>query len=70
MDSTHFPVARDNDMLRAHILRFNQQTHMNSIMRYLSEISCKADGHASERVVDILKGIILGETSKKEGTLK
>lgn len=49
------PIAKDNETLVRNIECFNQDDFQNKIDRHLQERGILADGHASERVVELIK---------------
>jgi len=62
---TPFSVSISNAELKNNILNFNNIKYKKSIDQFLKFKGCIEDGHASERVVDLIEKII-GETNMKE----
>lgn len=57
-----FPVAQDNDELINNILDFNENQYSEKAKKFIKDIGIIEDGHASERVVDL----IIHECNNKE----
>lgn len=66
LTSTPFPVASTNDELVEKIKNFDKETYKKDVEEFLKGKGCIDDGHASERVVDLIKNII-AETKNKQG---
>lgn len=58
LESTPFPLARDNDTLEKEVLLFDESVYKAKIDRFLSEKGCYEDGHASERIVDKIEELM------------
>ena len=58
LESTPFPIATNNDELINNIKEFNYDNYKNKVEDFLKEKGCIDDGHASERVVNLIKGLI------------
>lgn len=58
LTQTPFPVASDNVGLLENIKNFNNEVYLQDIKAFLDDKKCIEDGHASERVVDLIKEII------------
>ena len=54
LESTPFPIALDNDMLIENILNFNDKEYKNKVEVFLKEKGCVENGHASEKVVNLI----------------
>lgn len=52
-----FPVALNNDELIENILRFDEETYRKELALFMEETGVFEDGHASERVVDLMEGL-------------
>lgn len=55
MYSLPFTVARDNDELVENIAKFDAEEFIKKVDSFLEEHGVLEDGHASERVVDVIK---------------
>lgn len=51
-----FPVAQDNDELEMIIQSFDETEYRNRLARFHSAIRLTFDGHASERLADVVEG--------------
>lgn len=58
LESTPFPVAKNNAELAENIKNFDYNKYRNEVEKFLKEKGCMEDGHASERVVDLIEEII------------
>lgn len=58
LESTPFPVATDNVELIENIRNFDYEKYKQEVEAFLEEKGCMEDGHASERVVDLIEKII------------
>ena len=58
LTSTPFPVAQHNEELRKNILNFNYESYREKVEEFLKDKGCMEDGHASERVVDLIEEIM------------
>ncbi len=58
LSSTPFPVARNNDELVLKIENFDAEKYRIAVGEFLKGKGCIDDGHASERVVELIKQII------------
>ena len=58
LETTPFPIARNNDELENCILSFNNDEYMMHLEEFLNEKGCVEDGHASERVADKIMEVI------------
>ena len=57
LESTPFPVAR-NEELCENIKNFDYEKYKKEVEEFLKEKGCIEDGHASERVVDLIERIM------------
>lgn len=58
VDELPFSIAKAKENLQENILRFSQETYASCLQNFLSEIGSYDDGHASERVGNlILEGL-------------
>lgn len=64
MDEIPFPVARNNDELVQKILSFDQDSYEECVGRFIEKIGILEDGHASQRVADLID-ILMGESETK-----
>ena len=58
LSSTPFPVAENNDELIKNIEDFDYEKYKKEVKEFLKGKGCIDDGHASERVVKLIKSII------------
>ena len=58
LESTPFPIARNNDELIKNIENFDYDKYKIKVEEFLKEKGCIEDGHASERVVDLIEKIM------------
>ena len=58
--STPFPIAENNNQLIENIMRFDYKEYKEKVEIFLKEKGCVEDGHASERVVDIIEKVMSG----------
>lgn len=58
LEETPFPIATDNDQLVENILTFNYGKYLEDVEHFLVDKGCVEDGHASERVVELIKQIV------------
>ncbi len=58
LESTPFPVAPNNEQLIKNIKNFDYEKYKNEVEQFLKDKGCMEDGHASERVVDLIEGIM------------
>ncbi len=61
LESTPFPVAVNNEQLADNILNFDNEKYQKDIDNFLADKGCIEDGHASERVVDLIEKIMKEE---------
>ena len=59
LTSTPFPVAENDGELRENILNFDYETYKQKVEEFLKDKGCMEDGHASERVVDLIENIMM-----------
>ncbi len=60
LESTPFPVAVNNNELIENIENFDNEKYRREVEKFLEEKGCIEDGHASERVVDLIEEIMKG----------
>lgn len=70
LTSTPFPVAENNNQMINNILNFDNETYLKNVDDFLAEKGCIDDGHASERVVELIKGIITKAECENKEILK
>ena len=55
LSSTPFPVAENNEQMIKNIENFDNEKYLPAVEEFLKDKGCIDDGHASERVVDLIK---------------
>lgn len=65
LEETPFPIATNNDQLIENILTFDNEKYLPEVEEFLVDKGCVEDGHASERVVELIKKLIQNEGAKK-----
>lgn len=58
LETTPFPIAVNNDELVENVLHFDNEKYLSELEAFLEDKGCVEDGHASERVVELIKQII------------
>lgn len=58
LEDTPFPIAADNDKLVQNIKDFDYNTYKSKVSDFLKSKGCMEDGHASERVVDLIEELM------------
>lgn len=58
LENTPFPLACDNEGLMKNIDFFEEEAYLEKVKRFLEEKGCMEDGHASERVVDLIERLM------------
>lgn len=58
LEATPFPLACDNTELMKNIDEFREDTYLAGIDTFLREKGCVEDGHASERVADLIERFV------------
>lgn len=58
LETTPFPIIKNNNELKNKILNFNEQEYKNNVEQFLREKGCLEDGNATERVVDLIENLI------------
>ena len=58
LESTPFPIATNNDELIKNIENFDNDKYKIEVEEFLKEKGCIEDGHASERVVNLIKDLM------------
>ncbi|MBD5401522.1 CDP-glycerol--poly(glycerophosphate) glycerophosphotransferase [bacterium] len=61
LESTPFPVAVDNNDLEEKIKNFDLEKYQQQVEDFLKDKGCMEDGHAAERVVDLIEQIMKEE---------
>ena len=61
LKSTPFPVATNNKELEQNILNFDNEKYQKEVALFLKDKGCIEDGHASERIVDLIEKIMKDE---------
>ncbi len=54
LETTPFPIAKNNDELISNILNFNETAYISSVEKFLAEKGCAENGLASKRVVKLI----------------
>ena len=67
IETTPFPIARDNDELMHNILNFNEIEYLRKLEDFLVDKGCVEDGHAAERAVDLIYRVIDGSEAIETG---
>lgn len=57
LDKTPFPIARTYGELEQNILGFNNDEYLENVDEFLKGKGCAEEGHASERVVELIKKV-------------
>ena len=58
LEATPFPLAHDDAELQKNIDCFDEAAYRQGVEEFLKGKGCIEDGHASERVVELIKGIV------------
>lgn len=58
LESTPFPIATNNEELAQNILDFDNEKYLQEVEKFLADKGCMEDGHAAERVVDLIEEIM------------
>ncbi len=58
IEEVPYPICRSNTELAEKILSYNEPAIKNSIGEFLKRRGCIDDGHASERIADLIENII------------
>lgn len=61
LDSMPFPLALNNEQLVQNILSFDEDCFLKECDEFLADKGCIDDGHASERIVDVIEKLFKGE---------
>lgn len=61
LESTPFPVAINNEQLEQNILNFDNEKYQKDVELFLQDKGCIEDGHAAERIVDLIEKIMKDE---------
>lgn len=69
LESTPFPIAKNNEELAQNILNFDNEKYIKEVEKFLVDKGCMEDGHASERVVDLICEIMNTKESKNKKVL-
>lgn len=60
LEETPFPIARNTDELIKNIENFDREKYEKEVEDFIKSKGCMEDGHASERVVDLIENIVNG----------
>lgn len=63
LEEAPFPIAEDNETLVQNIEQFNTEAYTAKVDAFLAAKGCMEDGHAAERVVDLIQSIIAEDNS-------
>ncbi|MDR0942395.1 MAG: CDP-glycerol glycerophosphotransferase family protein [Holosporales bacterium] len=66
LEDTPFPIATTTDELIENIKNFNLEEYKIKVREFIKSKGCIDDGHASERVVDLIEKLMSGEEEIKE----
>ena len=58
LESTPFPIATNNAELMQNVKHFNDESYQEKITQFLIDRGCMEDGHASERVADLIAELV------------
>lgn len=58
LEATPFPISSENSILIKNIENFDNEKYQKDIEEFLKEKGCIEDGHASERVVDLIEELM------------
>ena len=58
LETTPFPIAVNNDELMENVRTFDNERYLERLEAFLEDKGCVEDGHASERVVELIKKIL------------
>lgn len=58
LESTPFPIAQNNEELAKNIESFDYENYRQKVEMFLEDKGCYEDGHAAERVVDLIEEIM------------
>ena len=64
LESTPFSIATNNYELIKNIENFDYEKYKQKVEEFLKDKGCMEDGHASERVVDLIEKIMSGEVDE------
>ena len=59
LEATPFPLAQENVELMKNIDAFDKAAYLLKVEAFLAEKGCIEDGHASERVADLIERLAL-----------
>ena len=54
LESTPFPLATNNAQLMQNVAQFDEPLYRQKVQQFLEDRGCMEDGHASERVADLI----------------
>lgn len=60
LETTPFPIAVNNDELSENIENFDADKYQTEVEHFLKEKGCIEDGHAAQRVVDLIEKVMNG----------
>ena len=57
LEETPFPIAKSKEELDTNIRSFDDESYQIKVDEFLKGKECMDDGHASERIVDLIKEV-------------
>ena len=69
LETTPFPISTNNDELSQSIINFDEKKYAEDVENFLVDKGCVDDGHASERVVELIKQITGAKEKEKSKEL-
>lgn len=58
LEETPFAIAQNNDQLMENIMAFDEMAYPEKVEKFLEDKGCVEDGHASERVADLIEKVL------------
>lgn len=58
LESTPFPIATNNEELMKNVEQFDEEQYQDKVQQFLIDRGCMEDGHASERVADLIAKLV------------
>ena len=58
LEETPFPIATNNDELIENVLNFDDEEYQQKREQFLIDRGSKEDGHAAEKIVDLVKDVL------------
>ena len=66
LETTPFPIAKNNEELIENIKNFDYEKYKNEVELFLQEKGCIEDGHASEKIVDLIEKLQIINKEEKQ----